>query len=70
MLYIYYWTRFEIQKTGQGIKKIIALLNKVLLVITLIQNVQMFVKNFIIITGLQMILVTDIIHNETTMTPF
>lgn len=33
-------------------KKIIALLNKVLLVITLIQNVQMFVKNFIIITGL------------------
>lgn len=37
---------------GKGFKKNIALLNKVLLVITLIQNVQMFVKNFIIITGL------------------
>lgn len=36
----------------KGLKKIIALINKVLLEITLIQNVQRFVKNFIIITGL------------------
>lgn len=66
---------FEIQKTSKGIKIktnkiIIALLSKALLVITLIKNLQMFVKNFIIISSLQMILVTDIIQNETTITPY
>lgn len=44
------------KRWDKGLQKIIALLNKVLLVITLIQNVQMFVKNvIIIITGLQII---------------